>query len=58
MSKRADKRKRRMVRARANAKLLVETMQRLSPGCKVTWTIDPKKQKARIKVKNGNSVKV
>jgi hypothetical protein len=33
-------------------------MQRLSPGCKVTWTIDPKKQKARIKVKNGNSVKV
>jgi hypothetical protein len=51
MSKRADKRKRRMIRAKARAKLMVETMQRLSPGAKVTWTIDAKKQKPRIKVK-------
>ena len=51
MGKRADKRKRRMVRAKASAKLMAETMRRLSPGSKVTWTVDARKQKPLIRVK-------
>jgi hypothetical protein len=51
MSKRAEKRKRRMVRAKAKAKLMAETMRRLSPGSKVIWTVDARKQKPLIRVK-------
>ena len=53
MSKRSDKRKRRMARAKEKGKALVDVMHRLSPGCKVTYKIDGKRQKVHVKV-NGN----
>jgi hypothetical protein len=53
VSKRSDKRKRRMVRAKEKGKALVDVMHRLSPGCKVTYKIDGKRQRVHIKV-NGN----
>jgi len=50
MSKRSDKRKRRMDRAKSRAKLMAETMRRLSPGSQVTWKVDSKRQKSIVKV--------
>jgi hypothetical protein len=56
MGKRAEKRKRRIERAKVKARVLCETMKRMSPGCIVTWTIDNKKQKPRIRVKKRSLV--